>query len=183
MDWNADAVAEPSFASAGAAHSCELCTKDTSTITDILPILVPDVPDAAKEVLVYVAGYLCFKHASSGADHLDSRFEFESHGAYLTSLNRGRLTIPGDGVVTFVYFAYIMFVYSQAETLSPCYKATLSSLHQINAQYELLFDDSQAMAICRTLCNVMHNNFTKTFPKPDSKEPAIKLAKLSCAKS
>ena len=179
FDWYVDAAADLANKNGG-EHSCELCRSESRSVTDILPILARDISDRNKQVLVYVAGYLVFKYCRCEGDSDDTAFEFDAHGAYLTALNRGGLCVPRDCAVTFTYFSYVSFLCLQpAESMPPCFVALLRSLLEINAYFDLLQNDTEAMRMCRALCNIMLNNFTSKIPRVTAKEPAIKLAKLS----
>lgn len=157
FDWNADEAAETSVDAA--SHSCKRCNGESFANTNILPLLAREIPDKVKQVLVYVAGYLTSKYCSCEEDSVDACFEYDSRGQMLNLMDCGRLSGPGDRLVTFVYFAYLSFLCLQSDSTPPCFHALMRSLSQIHAQYDLLHSASEAKLMCRALSNIMLTNF------------------------
>lgn len=138
---------------------------------------------ALKEILVYVADYICFKYGYSNSDDGlfgDTYFEYNAHRAFLDTINRGSLTIPPDSLVHFVYYTVMSFLClrSASETY-PCANALLACSKVVCDTYGFLRCDSvMQQKITRSICNIILNNFTHTVQVPGGKESIVKLAKL-----
>jgi hypothetical protein len=140
-----------------------------------------DISPDVKEILVYVAGYLSFKYCN--CEILDTRFEYEAYRNYFDSIDRGRLTVPSDCIVTFVYYAYLSFICNQEELQLPCHNVMMTYCREIDAKYGLLHTNTESATISRSFCNILFNNYTKSISSNGNKEPVIKLAKLSSSAS
>lgn len=154
-------------------HSCTRCEDLDMSILDILPLLTDDIGDDTKDALVYIAGYLCFKYSYSS----DTYYEYRLHKAYFDDLNRGKLTIPPDTLVTLAYYAYAMFV-TLATSGTPCPNAVLRYFEAICDLYELGIENERSR-LCRSLCNIFMNNLTLRKNVSSSKEPLLKVVKLN----
>lgn len=158
---------------AASAHSCDSCSNADLTVVDVLPLLADEISADVKEVLVYIAGYLSFKYT----DVEDTYEEHAAHGMYLNCLNRGNLSIPPDSVVHFVYFMYVAFAYLSSDKV-PCFTLVMKCAQHVCGTYGLILD-SDAKAVCRSMCNILLNKYTRKYHTPTRKEPLIKQAKFS----
>ena len=158
-------------------HSCYSCVNADFAFVAVLPVVASEIPKECKETLVYVAGYLCKQHGLCCDDTL---YEYRTYGAFQDELNRGRLAIPGDGVVHFLYFMYVSFLLLSADRSKPkpCFNVLFEAGLAINDCYDLLSDDLVEKC-CRTVCNVILNNCSNSVDQLGCAETRVKLAKLA----
>ena len=130
-----------------------------------------------KQALIYVAGFLCKHYVRILVD--DTFVEYHKYGAYVDEINRGKLTIPSDGCVHFLYYMYISFVYLASEGKSkPCFKVMFDA-GRVICEYYTLLDDTELDACCTAVCHILLNNASKSADTTKCKQSCAKLAKFS----
>lgn len=90
----------------------------------------------------------------------DTHIYVDEYGAYLKELNRGGLAFPGDSVRQWVSYSYIMF-------------------YEINGSCNALMMIIDKKQHGRILSNILLNNHCHLYFPRSSKEPKLKLLKLS----
>jgi hypothetical protein len=166
-----------------AVCECTFCisTDLDENLLSSLSVLSDSIPDETKEVLIYVSGYIQLRVDSTqtSADYVDDRDSFSEyavHCNYFDSVNRGGLTVPRDSLVLLCYYCYVAFVIISVERM-PCYNKIMQCCKAINCSYKLVPHERQQLA-CRTITNILLNNFTRAAPRPNDEEK-IKRIKLS----
>lgn len=165
---------------AGSANQCVSCKSRELDyhLVDVLPLLSSDIAAPTKEVMLYVAGYVAFKHCGVTDD--DTYEEYAANRRYFDSMNRGKLTVPPDSLVTFVYYMYTILMCISADHV-PCFHELISYCKCIASTYGLLLAENTPIDVFRCTCHILLNNFTSSFDS-SSNSHLIKLAKLSSSR-
>lgn len=159
------------------AHSCASCVSADYDFISVLPLLADEIPGEIKQTLVYVSGFLCKTH--EGLRMNDTTYEYIANGSYQDELDRGKLTVPVDGVVHFVYYMYITFLVMLGDDKpKPCFFALVEAGRLINDYFDLVDDDSLSVC-CRTVCNILLNNCSSNADSLLCPEARLKVSKLT----
>ena len=119
--------------------------------------------------LLYVAGYVVRKDPVTD----DSFIYSQEHGKYTEELNRGRLTLPEDNICQWVIFSYILLHEVASDV---CRTSLIKVLMIISDFYELSHIEIRHG---KTLSNILLNNYCNIYTPRSSKEPKLKILKLS----
>lgn len=153
-------------------HSCDKCgfllSEEVCNVIDNLPDLEHRLSADTFASLVYIAGYVIRKDERQD----DTYFLFEKHGSFITDVNRGGLTIPGDSVCQWVIFSYIVFHEVASYT---CRTSLANVLMVVSELYSFGMNRSHAL----TLCNIFFNNYCHLYSPRSGKEPSQEILKLS----
>jgi hypothetical protein len=110
-------------------------------LVDILPLLVDDIPNKVKEVLVYVAGYVTLQSRDENDDATDRDYtydEYVHHQEYFRNVNRGNLTVPVDSYVFLLCYVYVTFACLFTGGRVPCFTALQLYCERICDVYDLV---------------------------------------------
>lgn len=155
-------------------HKCNKCKEEVNEkereIIESLEHLEPSLEEETFAAIIHIAGYLQKKCGLAKEE--DTSFYLEKYGKYLKSLDRGRLTKPLDSLVQWTVFCYIFFI--QTNNLA-CRKNMIRRFSLISEQYEFNVSDSH----CKTLCNILINNYVHLNTPKSNKETDFKRIKLS----
>ena len=159
-----------------AGHNCNLCNRPLSSkeseVFDSLSNLEDKLSMDTKMGLVYVAGYIV-RNCDEETD-CDTYEYFEKYGQYLQDLSRGGLSLPSDNVCQWTFLCYILFVSLDLEKYSVCRTSLMRYFQDISVHHSLNF-----VKYSRSLANIFLNNYAKLNTPRSSKEPALKVLKLS----
>lgn len=158
-------------------HSCNFCALMDFGFVNAVQFLAGDISSELKRVLVYVAGYVSFAANGLSEDSEDTYIEYFSNREYLDKLNRGKLRVPSDTFVLFVYYCYIAFTINCDRGI-PCYLGVHQICKAIAHSYNF-FDGAIRKAACRTISNILLNDYTLRSEVPTSRESEIKRTKFS----
>lgn len=158
-----------------AGHSCEKCgfiinDDDTFNIIQNLPAHESSLAKDVKMALVYIAGYVIRKDSPIVED---TKFYVEQFGNYTEELSRGGLTLPGDVICQWVFYSYIIFHHINH---SVCRTSLCNVLMMIADFYRL---DTIERKHGRIISNILFNNYCYLYSPKSSKEPKLKVLKLS----
>ena len=159
-------------ASSSPVHHCTDCNfsldEEAEEVLDNLPSLEENVPEEYLSIMVYIARYI----ARKSEDIEDTYVYYDSHGAYTRELNRGGLKIPGDNIVQWCIFCYVLF-----GKIKDCIcRASAMRIFQNVADY---YGFSVDKSHCRILSNILINLFCKNSTPRSRKEAQQKIIKLS----
>ncbi len=172
------AMASGSVVSESVNYNCSVCQTFDEKVLHILPMLVEDIPSDVKEVIILVFGYVAFKCYTPDDAIEDTYDEYYKYCSYFNNVNRGKLKIPHDSLVTYFYYVYITLVSLLKHDAVSCSTCLHMYCVQICEIYDLVEEDKQA-AVIRTICNIMLNNYIRSREPPESKESLLKVAKLA----
>ena len=150
--------------------NCEKCKVliNNEPSFDNLPKLEKSLPWEVKMTLVYIAGYVVRKSPVND----DTNRYLEEFGGYLKQLNRGGLTLPGDTICQWVVYSYILYHQINSHV---CRTSLCNALMMIVDFYRFTGIKKQHG---RILSNIINNYYHLYSPK-SSKEPELKVLKLS----
>ena len=155
-----------------AGHHCDKCNYLMSTeainVFDNVEALEKSLNIDVKEALIYIAGYITRKDKSGSGTF----FYFDKFGMYQKEIDRGKLAVPCDAVVQWVFFSYILF---NEINSSVCKKSLTNALMALNEVYSLNISKEYGM----TMSNILLNNYAHLYSPVSSKERKQKLLKLS----
>jgi len=121
-----------------------------------------------KESLLYIAGYIARKK------NLDcGTFQYYAkYGMFQDEVSWGKLCVPPDFIVQWVFFAYILFHEIKTRV---CKKSLTNALMLVSDVYS--FNIEKECGI--TLSNILLNNYCHMYTPVSSKERKQKVLKLS----
>ena len=158
--------------SSSQVHHCNDCDfsldEEGAEVFDNLPGLEERVDEEVLSNMVHIAGYVTRK----SEDVEDTYVYYEKHGTYTQELNRGGLNIPGDNIVQWCIFCYILF--GKIKT-SLCRVSAMRIFQDIADLYGFSVEKSH----CRILSNILINLFCKNSTPRSRKKPHQKVIKLS----
>jgi hypothetical protein len=158
-------------------HSCQKCgylrSEESCCIINQLPELETSLPLSTKMALFYIAGYVTRKDDVSENELLnDTSFYFQLYGDYTKTMDRGGLSIPLDCCAQWVFFCYIIF---EIEKNHICRKSLCNIFMMISDIYNLNMLKKHSV----TLANIFLKNHCLFISPKSTKEPALKVLKLS----
>lgn len=158
-------------------HSCSDCAfelqnhEQACEAVDNIQQLEGSLPEETKATLLYIAGYVTFKHPES-EDIGQTTFYFQKFGGYLESLDRGGLTVSSDRACQWTIFSYIVF---NLVKNSVCRSSFMKVALTLSDMFEFMMDERHA----RILANIFLKNFVRAATPRSTKEPSLKRLKLS----
>ena len=158
-------------------HSCSDCAfelKDHEQgceAVDNLQELEGSLPEETKATLLYIAGYVTFKHPER-EDIGQTSFYFEKYGGYLESLDRGGLTVSSDRACQWTFFSYIVFNLVKD---CVCRASFMKIALTLSDMFEFMMEERHS----RILANIFLKNYVRGATPRSTKEPSLKRLKLS----
>lgn len=161
-------------------HSCSDCSfelesdEKASETFDNLEELESSVSSETKSVLVYVAGYVTRKDKELDEMSLleQTTFYYQKYGDYTNSLDRGGLNIPSDRACQWTILSFILF---NVVKDSVCRKSFCKLTMALSDNFDFEMEERHG----RIISNIFLKNFCYSSTPRSSKEPALKVLKLS----
>ena len=158
-----------------AGHKCYVCDRELnekeSEVYDSLEALEGSLESSVVQSLCYIAGYVV-RHQKYDDDDDDTYVYYRQHGTYLKNLNRGGLCIPGDRVVQWVIFCYLLF---HAIDDNCCINFLMKVFGQISDQFAF----SMTKKHCRCLGSTFLKNSVMLKSPLSQKETSLRVLKFS----
>ena len=156
------------------SHQCDKCeyslSHAESDLFDQLPSLESSLSAEAQSNIVHIAGYVSRKISAEGQE--DTYRYYEKYGQFTAVLSRGGLTVPGDKVVQWTAFSYLLFDHIKDKV---CRISLSKIFNHISDFYEFEINHSQI----RMLANTFLSSFCKSSTPLQRKETMQKIIKLS----
>ena len=140
---------------------------------DHLANLETSIPKDIKVSLYYIAGYVMEKDCPCEEEIFnDTTFYYQEYGDFLKEIEHSDLKIPPDTTVEWVFFSFIMF---NVVKLKVCRNSLFNILMLISEMCN--FNMKREHGII--LSNILFQNYCLFESPRTTKEPAVKVLKLS----
>ena len=162
-------------------HECDLCKflmDDKSSETfDHLLFLEDEIDEGTKMSLVHMAGYVTRKDPEKSEEELftTTTFYYQKYGKFTESLDRGGLNIPTDNACQWTFFCFVMF---QCVKDKVCRKSLANIFMIINDMHTFNMERRHGII----LANIFFKNYAIELTPRSTKEPKLKVLKLSESK-
>ena len=158
-------------------HTCSKCGYMLDELAcqtvDHLPDLENWYPKEIKMSLFYIAGYITRKDCLTEEEIFnDIAFYYHEYGSFLKEIDRGDLKVPLDTTVQWVFFCFIMF---NAVKSKVCRNSLTNIFMLVSEMHH--FNTERVHGII--LSNIFFKNYCLFQSPKSSKEPALKVLKLS----
>jgi len=164
-------------------HQCKSCDyilseEGTTEIFDGLPDLEPFIPGDAKMSLVYMAGYITRNDEALEEEDLlgHTKCYFEKYDQFTKTMDRGGLKVPTDQACQWTFFCFILFHTVKDEV---CRKSLSNLFKLISEFYDFVLCRNMKECHCLVFSNILLNKLCRKITPRSSKEPALKVLKLS----
>lgn len=156
------------------SHLCDKCNyvMQDDTLFNVfhnLPVIESNLSKEIKMCLVYIAGYVSREDPPCE----DTSFCFDQFGEYVREINRGGLNFPGDNICHWIFYSYILFHHLYTFVC----RVSLSKCFLMVSDFYGFTNVSKKHS--RILANIFFNNYCHLYTPRSSKEPKLKVLKLS----
>ena len=136
---------------------------------EVLPTMIDSLDRESIMALIYIAGYIC-RHDDTTIS--DTFLYMEKYGDFLKAVDRGGLKVPPDNVSEWALLCAILFISLEG----PVCRNSLAGFFDRVAEH---FRYDVPYTYSTRLCNIFLNNQSALSTPRSTKEPSLKILKLS----